>query len=122
MLTVALPEEMAVNETLDLKRDLADQMGMEIDVVVMNALYPERFSEGEAERIEQAVSSNGSPGVRAALRAALSEHHRAGSQREELARLRKELGRSPLALPFLFEPELDLASFETLSAELERVL
>jgi anion-transporting ArsA/GET3 family ATPase len=122
VIAVALPEEMAVNETLDLKRDLADQMGMEIDAVVMNALYPERFSEDEAERIEQAVSSNGSPGVRAALRAALSEHHRAGSQREELERLRKELGRVPLALPFLFEPELDLASFEALSEELERWL
>jgi hypothetical protein len=86
---------------------------------VVNALYPERFSDDEAERIEQAASSNGSPGVEAALRAALFEHHRARTQRAELARLRDELGRDPITLPFLFEPELNLDSFEQLSAALE---
>jgi anion-transporting ArsA/GET3 family ATPase len=116
---VALPEEMPVNETVDFERGLRDEIGVELDAVVVNALYPERFSDDEAERIEQAASSNGSPGVEAALRAALFEHHRARTQRAELARLRDELGRDPITLPFLFEPELNLDSFEQLSAALE---
>jgi anion-transporting ArsA/GET3 family ATPase len=122
VVTVALPEEMPVNETIDFKQALALEMGMEVDAVVMNALYPERFSDSESERIERAVDSNGSPGVRAALRAALFEHGRAQTQRQELTRLRKKLRREPVTLPFLFEPELDLGSFETLSLELEGAL
>src|SRR5919204_6221145 len=122
IVTVALPEEMPVNETLEFRQELALEMGMEVDAVVVNALYPERFSESEAERIDRAVESNGSPGVRAALRAASFEHGRARTQRAELSRLRKELGRDPITLPFLFEPELDLDSFQALSQELESAL
>jgi anion-transporting ArsA/GET3 family ATPase len=122
IVAVALPEEMPVNETVDFERDLRELMGMDLDAVVVNALYPQRFSEKEAGRIERAAAADGSPGVEAALRAALFEHHRMRTQRGELDRLRAELRRDPLTLPFLFEPELDLHSFELLSAELESVL
>jgi anion-transporting ArsA/GET3 family ATPase len=122
VVAVALPEEMPVNETVDFERQLHDDMGMELDAVVVNALLPERFDAAEAERIEQAAAAGGSPGVEAALKAALFEHRRGHTQRAELERLSKELGRRPLTLPFLFEPELDLRSFEVLSTELEAEL
>jgi anion-transporting ArsA/GET3 family ATPase len=122
VVAVALPEEMPVNETVDFERELHDKLGMEIDAVVVNALYPERFDIDEATRIEEAAVSNGSPGVGAALKAALFEQRRARTQRVELARLTDELAREPLTLPFLFEPELDLRSFEELADELETVL
>ena len=119
---VALPEEMPVNETVEFESNLRDELGVELDLVVVNALYPERFTDDEAERIEQAAESNGSPGVEAALRAALFEHHRARTQRAEVARLSAEIEHEPITLPYLFEPELDLDSFEQLAAELERAL
>src|SRR5437868_1795079 len=122
VVAVALPEEMPVNETVDFERQLNDELGMELDAVVVNALLPERFDPAEAERIEQAAAAGGSPGVEAALKAALFEHHRVHTQRAELERLSEELGRRPLTLPFLFEPELDLRSFEVLSTELEAAL
>ena len=122
MVAVALPEEMPVNETVDFERDLRDEMGMELDAVVVNALLPARFDPEEAERIEQASASNGSPGVDAALKAALFEHRRAHTQRAELERLSRKLRRKPVTLPFLFEPELDLRSFEELSSALEAAL
>jgi anion-transporting ArsA/GET3 family ATPase len=122
VVAVALPEEMPVNETVDFERGLQHELGMELDAVVVNALYPERFDGEEAERIEQAAAADGSPGVEAALKAALFEHRRARTQRAELARLSRELGREPLTLPFLFEPELDLSSFEELSTKLEAEL
>jgi anion-transporting ArsA/GET3 family ATPase len=122
VVAVALPEEMPVNETVDFERSLRDEMGMELDAVVVNALLPERFDSDEAERIEQAAASNGSPGVEAALKAALFEHRRSRTQRAELERLTGQLRRKPITLPFLFEPELDLRSFELLSAELEAAL
>src|SRR3954453_8995283 len=119
VVAVALPEEMPVNETVDFERQLNDELGLDLDAVVVNALYPERFDREEAERIEQAAAANGSPGVEAALRAALFEHRRAGTQRAELERLSGQLGRRPRPRAFLFEPELDLGSFELLSTELE---
>jgi anion-transporting ArsA/GET3 family ATPase len=122
VVAVALPEEMPVNEAVDFERGLQYELGMELDAVVVNALYPERFDGEEAERIEQAAAADGSPGVEAALKAALFEHRRARTQRAELARLSRELGREPLTLPFLFEPELDLSSFEELSTKLEAEL
>jgi anion-transporting ArsA/GET3 family ATPase len=122
VVAVALPEEMPVNETVDFERGLQHELAMELDAVVVNALYPERFDGEEAERIEQAAAADGSPGVEAALKAALFEHRRARTQRAELARLSRELGREPLTLPFLFEPELDLSSFDELSTKLEAEL
>ena len=38
------PEEMPVNETIELERRLDDEMGMELDAVVVNAVLPERFT------------------------------------------------------------------------------
>jgi anion-transporting ArsA/GET3 family ATPase len=111
VVAVALPEEMPVTETLDLRDRLREEMSMEIDRVVVNGVYPERFSDEEAERIA-AVN-----GDRPALRAAMSAHARAAAQREEIARLGDSV-----TLPFLFDPDLTLESFELLAAELEPAL
>ncbi len=101
---VALPEEMAVNETGALERALVEDVGVSVDRVYMNALYPERFSGAELERLESA-SAGGDGGVRAACRAALSESRRAAAQRQQLARL-TELVEAPLrTLPFIFDPD-----------------
>ena len=48
---VALPEEMPVNESATLERDLRDEVGVAVDRVYLNALYPERFSKDECERL-----------------------------------------------------------------------
>ncbi len=102
---VALPEEMPVNESAALERDLRAEVGVAVDRIYMNGVYPERFSGEEAERLaEVADDENGV--VRAAVRAALSEHHRARSQRAQLARLRRRVQAPVKTLPFLFEPEL----------------
>jgi anion-transporting ArsA/GET3 family ATPase len=102
---VALPEEMPVNESAALEHDLREEVGVAVDRVYMNGLYPERFSNQEAEQL--AELSDGEDGaVRAAARAALSEHNRARSQRAQLARLRRRVEAPVRTLPFLFEPDL----------------
>jgi anion-transporting ArsA/GET3 family ATPase len=121
VLAVALPEEMPVNETIELGARLRDEMGMAIDAIVVNSLYPERFTNAEAERIAS-LDGAGSPGARAALRAALSEHRRARAQRSELGRLRRAVEAPVATLPYLFEPDLGLEQLERLSRELERKL
>jgi anion-transporting ArsA/GET3 family ATPase len=121
LVSVALPQEMPVNETIEFRKKLRGEMGMRTDAVVVNALLPERFTVDEAERIEAVNGDHGSDDVAAALRAALSEQRRARGQRSQLRRLKKEVD-DVVTLPYLFEPELGLADFEKLSLELEKKL
>jgi anion-transporting ArsA/GET3 family ATPase len=113
---VSIPEEMAVNETAALERALTEDVGVSVDRVYMNGLYPERFSAGEVERLESAAAeANG--GIRGACRAALSESRRATTQRQQLARL-TELVQAPLrTLPFVFDPEVGVEEIRELAAE-----
>jgi len=119
VLVVALPEEMPVNETLEFRDALRDRVGLKVDSVVVNGLFPERFSGADAERIDLAYGDQDAPAVRSALGAALSEHDRARAQRTQLRRMRREVD-DVATLPFLFDPELRLEAFERLSLELER--
>jgi anion-transporting ArsA/GET3 family ATPase len=114
---VALPEEMPVNESAALERDLRAEIGVAVDRVYMNGLYPERFSADEAERLAGLAEGKGGAD-RAAARAALSEHSRARSQRAQLARLRRKVEAPVKSLPFLFEPELDVEAARRLSRKL----
>src|SRR5439155_10814583 len=57
---VSIPEEMAVNESAFLEERLTEEVGVAVDRVYMNGLYPERFSEADAERLERvAGEANG---------------------------------------------------------------
>ncbi|MDX6609964.1 MAG: hypothetical protein QOF85_1889 [Solirubrobacterales bacterium] len=114
---VALPEEMPVNESAALEQDLRHDVGVAVDRVYMNGLYPERFSNEEAARLAE-LSAGADGAVRAAGRAALSEHNRARSQRAQLARLRRRAKAPVKTLPFLFEPELGVEGARQLSRRL----
>jgi anion-transporting ArsA/GET3 family ATPase len=114
---VALPEEMPVNESAALERELRDEVGVAVDRVYLNGLYPERFSKPEAARLA-ALAETEKGAVRAAARAAISEHRRARSQRAQLARLRRRVEAPVKTLPFLFEPDLGPEAARRLSRRL----
>jgi anion-transporting ArsA/GET3 family ATPase len=122
IVAVALPEEMPVNETLMLSETLERELGMALDRIVVNGLYPERFGPRHRAAMARALETAGSPLERTALRAALSAHARAKGQREQLARLEEATGREPARLPFVFEPELGPDEFDSLSHVLEEDL
>lgn len=114
---VALPEELPVNETLELRTRLREEVGVELDRVIVNGVRPNRFTERDACRIATALSAQNGAG--AALATALAEHRRAIAQREQLGRLTAVLGEDRLhPLPFLFDAELDQVALERLSREL----
>jgi anion-transporting ArsA/GET3 family ATPase len=111
---VALPEEMPVNETASLERDLSGEVGVSVDRIVMNGLYPERFADAEAARLADVAESRDGA-VRAACRTAVRQSRRARSQREQLARL-VELTEAPVTtLPFLFAPDFGPDQIATLA-------
>jgi hypothetical protein len=114
-----------VNETLDLQKSLKAELGMKLDRIFLNGLYPDLFDDSEAaaleERLERDVQERDGDGVlqRAALRAAVSEHRRATAQREQLERLERGSRRSVVELPFVFRPQLDMSAVELLADEVE---
>jgi len=121
VVAVALPEEMPVNETIDLRASLAADMGMDIHTTVVNGVLPDRFAAKEAKKLA-ALNGKISAPVRRAVATALSEHGRATEQRAEIERLRREGGAPVLTLPFLFEPDLGPAEVAELSERLEEEL
>ena len=103
---VALPEEMPVNETAALESELASEVGVTVDRIFCNGLYPERFRPAEAKRIA-AAAPRCRPGR--ARRAAAPRSPRSAAaaiSAEQLARLERETKAPVSTLPFLFEPEL----------------
>jgi anion-transporting ArsA/GET3 family ATPase len=115
---VSLPEEMPVNESATLEQQLREEIGVSVDRIYMNGLYPERFSAEEAEKFDSAAQ-NVDGAVRGALRAATSEQRRAASQRAQLARLEERVSAPVTPLPFIFEPELGVEEARQLAADLE---
>lgn len=116
---VALPEEMPVNETAKLERDLKSEVGVAVNRIFCNGLYPERFDEDETDSLVELAAERGGA-VRVACRAAISESRRARAEREQLARL-EELTEAPVTtLPFLFEPELGVEQIGALAEEFIR--
>ena len=117
---VALPEEMPVNETLELGERLRQVVGLGLDAVVVNGVFPDRFSNDEAARMREASVDGHDPEARAALAAALTEHERARAQRAHVRRLRRDAGAPVVTLPFLFGAEVGLDAYQRLGAELGR--
>jgi anion-transporting ArsA/GET3 family ATPase len=112
---VALPEEMPVNETASLERDLTRTVNVAVDQIFMNGLYPQRFTAEDDDALSEAMPKlAGAP--KDAVAAALAVSRRAGAQREQLARL-ESITRAPVtALPFLFKPELEAEELRELVA------
>ncbi|MEA2365621.1 MAG: hypothetical protein QOI32_1133 [Thermoleophilaceae bacterium] len=120
VLTVALPEEMPVNETVEFERALGRELDMAVDAIVVNAVHPARFRSPEVDRLRNV--SGGSAVTQAALGAALSEHKRARAEHGQVRRLRRAATAPVATLPRVFEPELGVEELERLSVELERRL
>ena len=85
---VALPEEMPVNETIELEGKVRDAVGLGLDPIVVNGMWPERFS---SSRRDQAARRRARAGSRSrtlgAVRTALAAHERVKAQRAHLRRL-----------------------------------
>ena len=114
---VSIPEEMPVNESALLEEQLTGDVGIAVDRMYMNAMYPERFDSDEAAKLERVAEiTEGAP--HAAVRAALSQFRRARSQREQLKRLSDRVRTPVKTLPFIFQPRLDVPALNRLAEAL----
>lgn len=115
---VARPEEMAVNESIELEAALLDPPKgnpFAVDRIFANGVYPDRFTAPERRKIagvNAAVREAAAP----ALAAVAEEGERRSSQESQLARLREGTVGAITELPFLFEPRLGEAELRELAA------
>ena len=103
---VALPEEMPVNETVALERDLAERGRARGRPHLLQRALPGALRRAPRSSGSRPRSASADDGARAACRAALTEYRRAGDQRLQLARLEENCEAPVSTLPYLFEPEL----------------
>jgi anion-transporting ArsA/GET3 family ATPase len=108
---VALPEEMPVNETIELEARLVDAVGLGLDAILVNGVWPERFSAADVRRLRAADDGE-------VVRAALVSHARAKAQRAQVRRLRGKTDAPVSTLPFLFEAEMGLPGYRRLASSL----
>ena len=118
VVAVATAEEMPVNETLAIRHDL-EREGLALHAVIVNALYPERFSTRDERKLEKALSDIDASPARGAIRAALSEATRAAGQREQQQRLREGLQMELVQLPYVFADQIGREELEQLADALE---
>jgi anion-transporting ArsA/GET3 family ATPase len=121
VVAVATPEEMPVNETLTLADEIIRD-DLALDLVIVNALYPARFDDGEIADLDGALRKTRSPLARTALRAAISEHARAATQREQRDRLCEHVNGRLAELPYVFADHLGVAELEVLADALQDAL
>jgi anion-transporting ArsA/GET3 family ATPase len=118
VIAVSTAAEMPVSETLWLRDALAEDE-IPLDAVIVNARYPERFSDADRTRLQRARNKTQSPLANVALGAALSEHSRARIQTEQLQRLRDGLARELVELPYLFAEQIGRPELEELADALD---
>ncbi len=121
-LAVTQGTEMAISETLELQERLREQLGRELDAVLVNGVLPQRFSAADLRELSPIPRAGDGAAVRrSALLAARAVSERARFQRNQLARLRRR-GLPAVAVPFQFTAELDLAGVRRIAAQLRRTL
>jgi len=116
---VALPEELAVRETLELRDELAASPGVALDSVIVNRVHERRFAERDINRVRRALGDTDDLLRRKALQATFSQHARRVGQEEHLTSLSCALGEAPLELPLLVSPPSNAATLQGLG---ERVV
>jgi len=124
LVIVAIPEEMAVAEALELRRAAAAEVGVEAQALVLNACHERRFSAADQAAILKLGSEGASGRLRGgapladALLAARRQLRRARLTRFYEGQLRRAAAAPLVTLPFLYEERLGLAALRRLAARL----
>jgi anion-transporting ArsA/GET3 family ATPase len=111
IVAVAIPEDLAVTETLELDEALQRER-LNIDAVVLNQRHPDRFDEGDLTALRLLAAAP-------AARLALAADTRARLEAEQAARLAHHFGERLQSLPYLFTSQLGGEERDLLGRELD---
>jgi anion-transporting ArsA/GET3 family ATPase len=113
---VTIPEEMAVNETIELAASLRQGRAVALGPLIANAVWPSRFDEDETGWLGAVAGDD--PLVQVG-RYHLEKRRRA---EEQLERLREELRVDPIRFPFVLTRELDRPHLRRLVSTLDAAI
>jgi anion-transporting ArsA/GET3 family ATPase len=111
IVAVAIPEDLAVTETLELDEALQRER-LNIDAVVLNQRHPDRFDEGDLTALRLLAAAP-------AARLAVAADTRARLEAEQAARLEHHFGERLQSLPYLFTSQLGGEELDLLGRELD---
>lgn len=116
IIAVATAEEMPVNETLDLRAELGERVGLDLALTIVNALEPQFFDPAEVATLKQQENPV------APIEAAILQSERRVRQQGQRDRLADQLGRPTIDLPFLYEKSISRAELNELADRLSEEL
>ena len=122
---VAIPEEMAVVETIEFHETASDELGIHVSAVLLNACHERRLDEAQ-EGVVLRLAASGADGtlgrgvrLRAALLAGRRHVRRRKLTRFYQARLRRALSLPLVPLPYVFAEEMGEDAIRMLAERLE---
>lgn len=117
---VSLPEDMPVNETMELHKALTEEIQLPVSQLVINSVLPKLFKASERDAIVELANQVEPDSPLAGLTSAARERaQREGLQSECISRLRKALPDLPrVILPHLHTHDFRRASVQALSEAL----
>jgi anion-transporting ArsA/GET3 family ATPase len=102
VVVVTLPEEMPVNETLELCGALSSELQLPLAAVVVNQVVPDLYSPSEVAELSALEEPRGSDPAELALAAGIRRAERQRVQSESIQRL-QSLGARQVHLPYVVE-------------------
>jgi len=121
MAVVTLPEELPVNEALEMYDMAEDELEMPVAVTFINCVYPSIFTKGEADQInflkDRFKEHSDSP-MGAMLDAALRVIQRRDMQQKYIDRIAVRAPGKITEIPFYFTNDLTFGNIDTLSQAL----
>ena len=120
---VSLPEEMPVNETLELRRTMQEEVGIPIGAVIANSVYPQMFDADEMRWLtEAAPDAFDSERTQGFVDAGRFRSQRVNMQRAYVTKLRDAVDEPFVSIPYYFTERFDFQTISKIADELQEQL
>lgn len=116
VVAAARPEELPVNETIDLADELAERLSVTLAAAVVDRVHGDPLTPEESRRVAAAGVDPAATG------AALAVHRRAEAEHDEIGRLRRSLDCPVVTLPEIPSVDLGPEEIARLAGPLEELL
>jgi anion-transporting ArsA/GET3 family ATPase len=116
---VAIPDEMAVNETVEAHAAIAHDLALDLTRPILNRVFPRRFTRSENELIGALSRPQPNDPLLAAARLQLQARHDA---ERHLGRLRRAFGVLPVSIRQVCTDQIGYADLERIGATVGRAL
>ncbi|MFT6399800.1 MAG: anion-transporting ArsA/GET3 family ATPase [Bradymonadia bacterium] len=117
---ITLAEDMPVNETIELRKQIAAEFDIRIGAIIANAVLPRQLEAGDADIVSAMLGQHGTEAddLGSLMSAALFRDRRCDLQERYLRKLRRELDAPIVEVPFFFDTVIDRSVIERMGVSL----